>query len=68
MMSTNQPKAPRKTPQRLSQRQEIALEIAKSIYASTATFDILDKTNGFYTKRVLHVSLEFADLLQESQA
>lgn len=59
-MTTTQPKAPRKTPQRLSLRDQLAHDHSMAVLMSTATVDILEK-NGTRTDRLLYVGYEYAD-------
>jgi hypothetical protein len=58
-MATNTPKAPRKTPQRLTLAQELAHQHSMSVLQSTATFDILEE-DGVQTARLIHLGQEYA--------
>ena len=60
VMTTTQPKAPRKTPQRLSLRDQLAHDHSMAVLQSTATIDILE-ADGKRTDRLLYVSYEYAD-------
>lgn len=57
-MATN-PKAPRKTPQRLSLAAQLAHEHSMAVLQSTATVDILDE-DGKRTDRLVYLGKEYA--------
>lgn len=58
-MATTQPKAPRKTPQRLSLYQQLAHDHSMAVLHSTATVDILDE-DGKRTDRIVYLGKEYA--------
>jgi len=58
-MSTTTPKAPRKTPQRLSLAAQLAHEHSMAVLQSTATIDILEE-DGVQTERLVHLGKEYA--------
>jgi hypothetical protein len=58
MATTAKPKAPRKTPQRLSLAQ-LAHEHSMSVLRSTATADILEG-DGIKTDRLIYLGNEYA--------
>ena len=60
MATTDKPKAPRRTPQRLNLAQQLAHEHSMSVLRSTATFDLLDREDGQYTQRLVYLGNEYA--------
>ena len=58
-MATTTPKAPRKTPQRLSLFAQLSHEHSMSVLQSTATIDILDE-DGKRTDRLIYLGREYA--------
>ncbi|MET3371987.1 hypothetical protein ABIC89_001028 [Variovorax boronicumulans] len=58
-MATNTPKAPRKTPQRLSLAAQLAHEHSMAVLQSTATIEILEE-DGKRTDRLIYVGKEYA--------
>ncbi len=58
-MTTTQPKAPRKTPQRLSLHEQLAHDHSMAVLQSTATADILE-ANGKRTERLVFLGNEYA--------
>lgn len=57
---TTAAKTPRKTPQRLSLRDQLAHDHSMAVLMSTATIDILEE-DGKNTDRLLYVGYEYAD-------
>jgi len=58
-MAPTTPKAPRKTPQRLSLAAQLAHEHSMAVLQSTATIDILEE-DGVQTERLVHLGKEYA--------
>jgi len=58
-MAPTTPKAPRKTPQRLSLFAQLAHQHSMAVLQSTATFDIL-KEDGIWTDRLVYLGKEYA--------
>ena len=58
-MATTTPKAPHKTPQRLSLAAQLAHEHTMAVLQSTATIEILDE-NGKRTDRLVYLGKEYA--------
>lgn len=61
MATTEKPKAPRKTPQRLSLRQQLSHDFCVSFIASHGGFEMLDRKNGHQIERLIYVGDEYAD-------
>jgi hypothetical protein len=59
MMAPTTPKAPRKTPQRLSLAAQLAHEHTMAVLQSTATIDILEE-DGVRTDRLVYLGKEYA--------
>jgi hypothetical protein len=58
-MAPTTPKAPRKTPQRLSLFAQLAHEHTMAVLQSTATIEILEE-DGVRTDRLVHLGKEYA--------
>lgn len=64
---TTAAKTPRKMPQRLSLRDQLAHDHNMAVRKSTATFDMLDKKDGKLTQRLIHLGDEYADMFLGSR-
>ena len=60
MATTAKPKAPRKTPQRLSSIDEIAEKVFPAIFASSGPW-MFNQPNGNLAKRAVYLAYEVAD-------
>jgi len=67
-MTTDKPKAARKSPQRLSIREQLAHEHNMAVRQSTATFDMLNQRDGKLTQRLIYLGFEYADAFLGSRA
>jgi hypothetical protein len=67
-MTIDKPKAPRKTPARLSLADQLAHDYCMAVLHSTATFEMLDAADGVHTDRLVYLGREYARKMLGSAA